>query len=577
MFNQDLPSLPIPSLKETEQTLLKWIKPLVSTAQFQETVQKATEFFSQTGEGPKLQQQLLTWQKTHQGSWLKPLWDDMYLRFRGSLPLEMNFSILLNKPDFIQPRSKASCAGRIGFLLGKRYHEIIDHEVTPEMISGTPLCMSQYKNLFKSTRIPRETKDTYQIGTFTKKNNHIVVAYRNHFYKILVSNANGSLLSPSAIQSAVQQIIDNNPTRGQNIGIFTAVNRPTAAKVYTTIQASKTNRESMRSIHDALALLIIDEEETNNTLEDVFSKSMSRYFDKTIEIILAENGEIGFNFEHFGVDGTTGAMLIQYIQENLQEEFTGQATHPTRYELLQWELTPKLQQQLQQLEIKYEEKKARYTSSLKQFNDFGAEKIKTFRISPDAFFHIALQLAQYRTFQSFKSTYEPVAVRFFKDGRTESARAISEEKTNFVYLIEQQEKDEQILYDAMKEASDAHSNRLKKAQQGYGVERHLFGLQKMAEQNNPNDLPALFQDEGFQTLTYDFFSTSGLVLPNMKGWIFGPVVEDGYGISYSIAANDISFNMTSQKENQQNVELLTDNLIEAMKEMRRIIETVQAK
>ena len=51
------------------------------------------------------------------------------------------------------------------------------------------------------------------------------------------------------------------------------------------------------------------------------------------------------------------------------------------------------------------------------FSDFGSDEIKNMNISPDAFFHMALQIAQYRTFGVLRRVYEQGTVRGFHEGK----------------------------------------------------------------------------------------------------------------------------------------------------------------
>ena len=121
-------------------------------------------------------------------------------------------------------------------------------------------------------------------------------------------------------------------------------------------------------------------------------------------------------------------------------------------------------------------------------------------ISPDAFFHMALQIAQYRTFGILRSVYEPVSVRVFHEGRTECARATSMEKLKLVTALEAGEENNEILYSLMQKAGAAHSNRIIECRKGLGVERHMFGLEQMyylyGAELGMKEIPEIFNDKG---------------------------------------------------------------------------------
>lgn len=573
---QLLPSLPIPALEETKSKLLEWIEPLVSEEQFERTKRTAERFFGEEGEARVLHEQLIEWDGQLPGSWLKPFWDEMYLAFRGSLPLEMNFNMLLNTDGFHED-ALPSRIGKISYLVTELYHSIVDGEVKPEMVKGTPLCMSQYENLFKSIRIPRTGMDEYIVGELTKAYNHIVLVHCNQFYQVGVSDASGNPYSAGQLESAVETILASSPEWGENIGSFTTADRETAADVYAELSKSAMNEKNLQAIADALVVISIDETETGNVLESLFSGSANRYYDKTIEIIVSENGEVGFNFEHTGIDGTTALAVVNQISAGLQRDRsgTGEAAGQPNVSLLEWTINDLIKTVLRRLEKQFEKAKEEYDLNLLEFNEFGAGEIKRLGISPDAFFHMALQIAQYRTFGAIRSTYEPVAVRFFNEGRTECARAASNEKSALVMALESGDESNAALYELMKQASDAHSRRLKECQQGRGVERHMYGLLQMAKMHGMSELPELFKDTGYTTLRHDFLSTSGLSIPQVKSWIFGPVVADGYGIGYSIVDDHISINISSKIGNGEHAETLVRHVASALNELRAIAETQQ--
>lgn len=58
--------------------------------------------------------------------------------------------------------------------------------------------------------------------------------------------------------------------------------------------------------------------------------------------------------------------------------------------------------------------------------------IGSYKLSPDAFIQMAIQLAWYRTRGEFTATYETVLTRMFKHGRTETLRTLSRESRLWV-------------------------------------------------------------------------------------------------------------------------------------------------
>ncbi|XP_077966402.1 carnitine O-palmitoyltransferase 1, liver isoform-like [Styela clava] len=70
---------------------------------------------------------------------------------------------------------------------------------------------------------------------------------------------------------------------------------------------------------------------------------------------------------------------------------------------------------------------------------FGKGLIKTFRMSPDAFIKLSLQLAHFRVKGHFSLTYKASKTRLFREGRTETVRSCTTESCAFVRAMEDSE------------------------------------------------------------------------------------------------------------------------------------------
>ena len=582
-YQHSLPSLPVPSLNSTKEKLQEWIAPLVSEAQFMDTTAEIERFFSFGGEAEMLQQKLHEWDDAQSGSWLAPLWNDLYLQHRDSLPVTSNFNVLL-QPNEEADLSVVEIAGKVSTLVAEFYHSIVDETLEPVMQRGQPLDMSQYKSMFRSMRIPRSTCDDFYLAELSKVDNYVVLIYKNRFYKISVTDMTGMILDQQLLVEAIEDTVFSDDTEAENVSIFTAAEREVAAEVYDELISSEVNVNTLNTIADALVVISIDEdsEHAEDAIKNVMLHPTNKYFDKTIQIAITKQGQIGFNVEHSAVDGTSMASVIHYISKQLAGEqvpnnISGE--HPTIEQQL-WDVTDQLKERLEQIGNDYVERAHQYALLPKLFTDFGAEQIKALNISPDAFFHIALQLAQYRTYGEFKSVYEPVSVRFFAEGRTECARATSMEKRYVVEAIESGQESNDRLYALLQMASDAHAKRIGECQRGLGIERHLYGLEQMyyryGEELGIEKLPAIFTDKGYKALRHDFISTSGMPYENAMYRMFAPVTEDGHGLAYFLTDDMISINISSFLHNEINGNLLKNNLIEALQQLRMIALTEQA-
>ncbi len=70
------------------------------------------------------------------------------------------------------------------------------------------------------------------------------------------------------------------------------------------------------------------------------------------------------------------------------------------------------------------------------FDDFGTERAKALRMSPDAFVQMAFQLAHQRAKGFVGATYESIATRHWRNGRTEAMRVVTPEVLRFVAAMQ---------------------------------------------------------------------------------------------------------------------------------------------
>lgn len=577
-YESKLQPLPIPKLKSTKQKLIDWIEPLVTKDELQQSIKVIEQFFQRKGSAEKLQAKLKQWKKSQNGNWLTPFWDDLYLKSRHSLPLTANFNILLKTAPYIKNKTTAQLAGQISLLIAEFYHKIIDEQIEPDYFRGQPLAMNQLNNIFCSMRVPQVGRDKFQIAPFNKKNNYIIFLYKNNFYKVPVTNNEGNFYNISNLIAAIEQCLQKEQTDSVNVGLYTVADRDRAAEIYADLNKSKTNQRILTTIANCLAIISVDEksETATEAIKNLMLSPENKFFDKTVQIVITKSRQIGFNVEHSSLDGTSFAKVVTYIDQGLQSPLIKTKKQSTEIipEKQIWDLTKEIKAKLAEINREYCQRAQNYALISNTFSQFGAEKIKQNRLSPDAFFQMALQIAQYRTYGKFNSVYEPVTVRFFREGRTECARATSIEKCNLVKALESGQYTKKRLYELMQLASNAHSKRIKQCQQGLGIERHLLGLERMfalfGTELEIEEKPAIFEDEGYKRLCYDFISTSGVAYTNAQYRMFAPTVRDGHGVAYFLRENSISINISSFATNEAKGIELMNHLSNGLQELQAI-------
>eukprot|EP00946_MAST-07B_sp_MAST-7B-sp1_P000496 g496.t1 len=213
------------------------------------------------------------------------------------------------------------------------------------------------------------------------------------------------------------------------------------------------------------------------------------------------------------------------------------------------------------------------------WNKFGKRFIKKCSLSPDAFLQMALQLAYYRdSGKRLALTYEASMTRLFKEGRTETVRSLTLESAEFVRAMAdgdgvgegsgnnvnrvpgEMERKRQLL----RKACARHTSITIDAMSGHGLDRHLFALYVVATgmgEDSPFLKTALThpwrlstsQTPARQTDVWDLLPPEKLeeLQNSVPGGGFGPVADDGYGVSYLVAGENRFFFHVSSKRSSE--------------------------
>ena len=115
-----------------------------------------------------------------------------------------------------------------------------------------------------------------------------------------------------------------------------------------------------------------------------------------------------------------------------------------------------------------------------EFEDYGKMFITGNKMSPDSFVQMAMILAYYRLYGDFVCAYEPVLMKRFLHGRTEAMRSATQMGKLFVECWCSSYTSKQDKIQHLRDAVAEHSNLVKEAAKGGGVDRHLFALKCIA-------------------------------------------------------------------------------------------------
>uniref|UniRef100_A0A8C5G8I8 carnitine O-palmitoyltransferase n=1 Tax=Gouania willdenowi TaxID=441366 RepID=A0A8C5G8I8_GOUWI len=574
-FQNSLPRLPVPSVRDTCSRYLESVRPLMEDEQYERMKGLAEDF--EKNLGPRLQWYLKLkswWASNYVSDW----WEEyIYLRGRGPIMVNSNYYAM----DFLYVFPTSVQAARAGNAIHAimLYRRKLDRaQIKPvSTVPGTPtvpLCSAQWERMFNTSRLPGLETDTLQHMNESK---HIVVYHKGRFYKVWMFY-DGRLLLPREIEQQMERILadESEPQPGEEkLAALTAGDRTPWAKARELHFSRGKNKQALDAIEKAAFFVTLDDTEQRfdeaNPVKslDSYAKSLlhgkcyDRWFDKSFNLIIFKNGTMGLNAEHSWADAPIIGHLWEQVlcMDPVRLGYTedghccGQL-HPTLPgpQRLQWEISTECQEVIENSLTLAQNLADDVDSHIVPFNDFGKGLIKKCRTSPDAFIQIALQLAHYRDKGKFCLTYEASMTRLFREGRTETVRSCTMETCAFVRAMIRDETREERLR-LLKEAAEKHQNMYRLAMTGGGIDRHLFCLYVVSKYlgeesaflkevlSDPWRLSTsqtpLQQVELFDLVRHpEYVSTGGG---------FGPVADDGYGVSYIIVGeNLINFHISSK-------------------------------
>ncbi|XP_059788230.1 carnitine O-palmitoyltransferase 1, liver isoform isoform X4 [Balaenoptera ricei] len=592
-FQTSLPRLPVPAVQDTVNRYLESVKPLMKEGDFTRMTALAQDFAINLG--PRLQWylKLKSWWATN---YVSDWWEEyIYLRGRGPLMVNSNYyamDLLYITPTHIQAARAGN--GIHAILLYRR--KLDREEIKPIFLLGStvPLCSAQWERMFNTSRIPGEETDTLQ---HLRDSKHIVVFHKGRYFKVWLYH-DGRLLKPREIEQQMQRILDDpsEPQAGEaKLAALTAGDRykekarplpvnkaaqPAGrvpwAKCRQAYFGHGKNKQSLDAVEKATFFVTLDEteqgyrEEDPVTSMDSYAKSLlhgrcfDRWFDKSITFVIFKNGKMGINAEHSWADAPIIGHLWEYVlatdsfqlgyaeDGHCKGDTNPNIPYPTR---LQWDIPQECQEVIETSlsSANLLASDVDFCSFL--FSAFGKGLIKKCRTSPDAFVQLSLQLAHYKDMGKFSLTYEASMTRLFREGRTETVRSCTTESCNFVLaMVDPTQTVEQRLK-LFKIAAKKHQHLCRLAMTGSGIDRHLFCLyvvSKYLAVDSPFLKEVLSEPWRLSTSQtpqqqVELFNLERNPEYVSSGGGFGPVADDGYGVSYILVGEKlISFHISSK-------------------------------
>ncbi len=590
-----LPRVPLPSLEESCERFVEWCSPLLTAEELATTEQAVTSFLRPDGPGRRLHAALEQYNDSEGvHSWLDTFWPYRYLGRRDRIALNANFFFLFQDSDQGQvQRAAGLVAAAVNYKL-----QLDEERVPPIVQRGQPLSMEQNKFLFSTTRIPGAVQDTVRVpysdqwpGPSTAR--HIVVFFRGNMFRMDVLGTDGRPYTVDDLMAGLRSVMKAGAVRAApqtSVGHLTTKARAEwAASRQALLAADPRNAAALDDVETALFCLCLDDVTPQDTLQAcdhlLHGDSGSRWFDKSVSLIVFEDGRAGINVEHCGLDGTTILSFVDTLLRSSAEEHSQQSGARSQglptVEAVEFVLDDDLRADVQAAATAFAEYAANTASTVVSFDDFGGKRAKQLKVSPDAFVQMAYQLAHKRSKGHVGATYESIATRQYRRGRTEAMRVVTPEVLRFVETMDDPEADEASRRAAFRAAADKHVQRAKQCQAGQAPEQHLWELQ-LIQQRRGEELGVtqpleLYATPGWVTMRSDYLSTSSAPSTNIQYFGFGSTSSQCIGVAYVLLPDRFNLYLSTPQPVADQMHTFAARLREAVGELQDLLATENAE
>ena len=564
--------LPVPELDATLDRFLATARPLLDDATYEETVQATRDFREQQGSEVQAGLEEFARDENAAGnSWLSEDWLSGYLMTRTSLPLTSNVGFQITG-DFGAPGlgRAAELVYRAASVHLQQVRGETPQEVDPR---GNEISMEQWRCLEGGLRHPAEEVDEVIRPELSAADREIGVIHRGRLFAVPVSDQDGQPLSLRTVAESLRSVVDGAEAATEPelpFGTLSYLGSEKAAPLLDELTENPHNAE----IYDRITRMIFMVNVLDTQAEVIEHLEHSAfevghawaYKPLTYEVCLADDW-LAVHVEHSTVDGATILAAVARMQEVAIPEQPA-ATDNASPQPLAWDLSDSLRSTLLD-ELAAYRRAAALHGVHRVFVPRPHKAELPFRISDDAAQQLIMLYAQLATYNRVRSVYEAVDMREYQAGRTECLRPVTAEAVEFVAALQAGE----ATLEQFQAALDAHRGWVKACKSAQGIDRHLLGLQYVAERSGVDT--SFFANPGLTTMRRDFLSTTSIGGPEqIVRYAFAPTTPEGFGMTYTRLSDGYEFCINYRRDTSEDLEGFARNLTVAAEKLWEFVKRV---
>ncbi|MCJ1283208.1 polyketide synthase [Xylographa opegraphella] len=549
-----LPKQPLPELHESLEYFLTAMSSVSSSESLDKTRINIHEFEKSNGHGRRLHDRLVKRANDpHNDNWLSDMYmSNFFMKRRTSLVPFSSFFGGHPAGNTIRGPAERAAAISLAAFQCKRMIEV--GEIGPSYISERALHTDFYKWLFNACREPRKGEDILQKY---HHGDYLVALRHGRPFKVMLreGSRNVSFTRLKATFEAILEVAQGNVSW---LSILTADGRDDWAEYREGLRlVSPANEACLHAIEAAAFIICLDDARPQTRAERAYQffygNGSNRWYDKSLQFVICDNGASATVCEHSLLDGTSTAPLKEFIEQAISESAPGNqlnadeenfVSHVQLEELL-FETTPLIDERTQRLRQMFEARRSKYYYAGFDLTEVNGLFFRANKCSPKSGVQLVIQLACYRFFGYNPAASETVSMAHFRNGRVALSQTVWPQVVSFCKAADDPSLSVSDRRTLFSEAALSLAKSLNRAVKGYSTSRYMMALEWMLDATEPR--PALFDDPVYKQATTEMVTTDclendllecGLVLRNAGSiWIHYQTLDQR--VHFSIWGNEV--------------------------------------
>ncbi|XP_030826394.1 carnitine O-acetyltransferase-like, partial [Camarhynchus parvulus] len=527
---------PLPSLGVTLGRLLGALEALVAPPE-RARARRLVREFGAPGAGPRLQERL-------RGTRPPPRLPEWPWGSSERLPLPVHTCAGLALP----PLGWDGWRGQLWFA-ARLLSGVLDYR---EQLQRRDPPEPWVQAAFGGCRVPGPRRDeVLRLPPGAPSPPHVTVSSNGQFFLVGVASPSGRPLPPPALLAALGGLRERAGLGGGGarahppVGLLTAQQRRHWGRVHGAMMRDRLSRASLGRIQRSLLVLSLDSpvlappggRGPEGVAAQVLhggganANSANRWWDKTLQLVIGQDGTCGALWDPAVIDGAVVAELLDHALEHSRRlgpaPSSGEATPPAPPppQRLRFSVGPEIAPEVERAKKHLDSLAADVDVHCFSHEGFGEGAGP----HAEAVVQVGLQVAFYRAHGSLCATCEPLSLRHVLPGCTDLLRPPGPPCLALARALDEPDAQPEELLALLREAVEAQESRTQEVLSGQGAERHLQGLRQAALAAG-EPLPEIFLDPAYAQATH--FRLCTLQVRSREGsWLLrGPLVPDGYGV-----------------------------------------------